>query len=53
LKVVTESIKHGDGAKRRQFTIERVLAYSWVRGDVDLQDSWVAPVLSGEPEEAK
>jgi hypothetical protein len=29
------------GVKHRQFLIDRVLAYSWVRGERDLQDTWV------------
>lgn len=32
-----------DDGQRRQLKIERVLAYSWVRGAEDLQDRWVDP----------
>lgn len=35
IQVAKDEIKH------RQFKISRVLAYSWVRGEKDLQDTWV------------
>lgn len=31
------------GVLHRQFLIDRVLAYSWVRGERDMQDTWVMP----------
>ena len=40
-----------DGVKHRQFIIDRVLAYSWVRAKRDMQDTWVIPHTDEKNEE--
>ena len=51
LRMTLRILSVGDSAKNRQFLIDRVLAYDWVRGEQDLQDTWVSQSPEGESEE--